>query len=239
MPRLHIVKPKKKGSAKHKATAKKQTKSGVGDEKLRRARTRKPVDRKKDALKRIGVTEVALRGAPDISGMLKQASGGLKATLEAMRFSHDINVITFLEKFDEIPEIDRKSLSWEAIALAAHVDPTYLLGGAILALQAHSANTVKIIALSHHPEMMRKRVEFGQLPGGVRDRDALDTGLGFLPTSKGATFIINPGNASKAKEDPEDPEDEREGDLDHLFPSLSHTQSTLVPAKARLLESGS
>lgn len=184
------------------------------------------------------MTELALSTAADVTGLLKSAKGGLKAVLKAMRFSKDINVIAFLEKYDEIPDRDRESIPWEAIAIAAHVDATYLLGGAILAIQNHSANAVKIIALSNHPALIQKRVEFGQLPGGTRDRDALDQSMGFLPTAKGATFIINPVKPPEAKEAPEDPDDGREGDLNHLFPSLSSTQDTLVPAKAKMLEAG-
>ncbi|HTF69011.1 MAG TPA: hypothetical protein VK638_40660, partial [Edaphobacter sp.] len=189
-------KPKTKGSAKRKVIPPKRTPSGSDDAKeiLKLRKPGKSVDRRKVALRRLGVTELQVKATPDISTLLKQAKGGLTATLEAMRFSRDLNVITFLEKYDEIPERDRKSLPWEAIAVAASVEPTYLLGGAILALQAYSANIVKIIALSHHPEMISKRVEFGRLPGGGRDRDALDTALGFLPTPKGSTFIINPGS---------------------------------------------
>lgn len=179
-----------------------------------------------------------LAATPDITTLLKQANGGLTRTLEAMRHSNDLNVISFLEKYDAIPIGDRKYLSWEAIALAAEVDHTYLLGGAILALQSYSANAVKIIALSNHPDVMKARVEYAKLPGGHRDRDAIQTGLGFLPTAKGSTFIINPGSKPEAKDDPEDPEDERESDLDHLFPSLSKTQDTLVPVRSRMLEAG-
>lgn len=201
----------------------------------RRSLKPKPEPRRKLALKRLGVDEAALRAAPDITSLLKQTVGGLKAALAAMRFSRDESVVEFLEKYDGVPDRDRKALSWEAIALAAEVEPALLLGSAILAIQAHSANAVKIIALSNHPEITRKRVEFGKLAGGVRDRDALDTALGFLPQAKGSTFIINPG----AKVEPKGDAEEEEDDLDHLFPSLSETQEKLLPLKARLLEAGS
>lgn len=202
------------------------------------ARRRPSEPRRKEALKRLGVSEVELRAAPDISSLLKQTQGGLKAAMAAMRFSLDPAIEAFLEKYDAVPDRDRRSLSWEAIALAADVEPASLLGGAILAIQAHAANAVKIIALSNHPEITRKRVEFGKLAGGVRDRDALDTALGFLPQAKGSTFIINPGSAVKAKSE-DDEEESDEDNIDHLFPSLSETQEKLLPLKARLLEAGS
>lgn len=182
---------------------------------------------------------MALGTTPDISTLLKSGQGGLKAALEAMRFSEDPHVVAFVEKHDSIPAGDRKYLRWEAIALAAGVSPIYLLGGAVMAIQAHSANAVKIIALSHHPEVMKKRIEFARRFAGERDRTAIQTGLGFLPTVKGSTFIINPLNQPERPEVEPDSEEEREADLNRLFPRLSETQAKLLPLRARTLESGS
>ena len=200
----------------------------------------RPPDRKKTALRRLGVTPAQLVAAPDISSSLKLAKGGLTATLAALRFSTDEYAQAFLEKYDSIPDRDRKSLTWEAIALAAEVSPAALLGSAILALQRRSVDIVKIIALTNHPTITESRVKFAQLPGGFKDRDAIDTALGFLPTSKGSTFIINPQTPkSEGGEVNEQDEEAPESDLEYLFPSLSKTQNMLVPLRARSLESGS
>jgi hypothetical protein len=172
---------------------------------------------------------------PDISTMLKQAKGGLTQTLRALRFSTEPEVQRFLEKYDSVPVGDRKSLPWEAICIAAGVDPTTLLGAAILALQAASRNAVKIIALTHHPEVMAASVNFAQLAGGDKDRAAVHTGLGFLASPKGSTFIINPVQRKELEEGDEDGEDEP--DLEHLFPDLAKTQEALIPPRARLLDS--
>ncbi|HTF66656.1 MAG TPA: hypothetical protein VK638_28635 [Edaphobacter sp.] len=244
MPRLHIVKPKKSGSGKSRATVKSQTKSGSAPEKhgSTKLKPTKPQDRRKDALKRLGVTEDQLAETPDITSLLKQSQGGLKQVLQAMRFSADLIVRAFLEKYDLIPERDRECVPWEAIALAANIDTTRLLGSAILSLQAYSANAVKIIALSSHPRITASRVKYAMEPGGDKDRTALDTALGFLPTTKGSTFIINPiakpgigeGDGTPAPPSPE----LLENDLEHLFPSLMRTQDALVPEAARMLEAG-
>lgn len=156
-----------------------------------------------------------------------------------MRYSTDTDVSLFLECYDAVPERDRKSLGWEAIALAAGVNPTMLLGAAMVALQQHSVNTVRIIATSSHPDLTRRRVEFAQLPGGHHDRDALDKALGFLPSPKGQTFIINPGNSRKNVSDDEDEDAPTlEGDVDHLFPSPAEMQSKVQPLRSRLLGQG-
>jgi len=235
MPRLHIVKPKKSGSKKSRATVKRRTQSGSAGEKhgSTKLKPTKLESRRTDALKRLGVTEEQIGEIPDISSLLKQSQGGLKQVLQAMRFSADIIVRVFLEKYDSIPERDRECLPWEAIAISADVDTTRLLGSAILSLQAYSVNAVKIIALSNHPRITASRVKYALEPGGDKDRTALDTALQFLPTSKGSTFIINPigrreiepGDAGAVPLALEPPEN----DLEHMFPSLTRTQDALAP----------
>jgi hypothetical protein len=159
-----------------------------------------------------------------------------------MRFSADVNVRTFLERYDLIPERDRECIPWEAIALVANVDPTRLLGSAILSLQHYSANAVKIIALSSHPRITASRVKYALEPGGDKDRTALDTALGFLPTNKGSTFIINPlGNKREIESGDAAPAlslEPVENDLERMFPSLTRTQDLLLPENTRMLERG-
>ncbi len=212
----------------------------------------KPRDRASDALKRLGVDVVALRSSPEITPLLKNAEGGLKAVLGAMRFcAEDPSIASFLEKHDSIPVGDRERVSWEAIALAAGVDLRVFLGSAMLALQSQAVNMVKIIAMTSHPKITRARVKYGLLPSGEKDRTALDTAMGFLPSPKGPTFIgkaifgsgkqnINDQGAGKGDED-----DEEEGivldadgdpDLDFLFPPSNDMQTKLIPIRQRLLE---
>lgn len=77
------------------------------------------------------------------------------------------------------------------MALAAGINIHHLLGSIMIALQAQAVNTVKIIAMTAHPAITRARVKYGQLPGGDKDRTALDSAMGFLPSPKGPTFIGN------------------------------------------------
>lgn len=256
MPRKSESTTPKQSSASRKATrAKRPTKNGsrrapstpLDPEKRKLKQMQKsPEKRLSGALRRLGVDPEQVEQSANISDILKQGKGGLKGALAAMRYSTDVNVVAFLEKYDEIPPRDRDALPWEAIAIAADVQPAYLLGGTILALRDYSANTVKILALTHHPEVTRKTIAYAALPGGEKDRHTMHQALGFLPSPKGSTFIINPGSRGTAPVGPgadEDPDvdqpevgEDREGDLNHLFPALTETQEALVPPSARMLE---
>ncbi len=211
------------------------------------------MDRTQQALKRLGVDVLALRSAPEITPMLKNAEGGLKAVLGAMRFSSDNPYIAdFLSKYDSIPSGDREKLSWEAIGLAAGVDLLALLGAAMIALQSHAVNTVKIIAMTNHPKITRARVKYGLLPSGEKDRTALDTAMGFLPSPKGPTFIGKAvfgtsGQAMSAQGAGRGDDDDEDGpvingdddpDLDNLFPPANEMQQKLIPIRQKMLEDG-
>lgn len=136
--------------------------------------------RRARALRKLGVSADQLASVPQITPLLKGTRGSLKATLEAMRFSQDPAVQSFLAKRDALGVWARENTCWEAIALGAGIDLSHLLGAALLAWREHTMTAGKVIAMSYHPEVVKKRIEYAKLPGGWRDRDALDKLLGFL-----------------------------------------------------------
>ena len=213
----------------------------------------KPRNKAAEALKRIGVDPVALRSAPEITPLLKNADGGLKAVLGAMRFvADDPTIAAFLEKYDAIPACDKEQVSWEAIALAAGLDLRVFLGSAMLALQSQAVNMVKIIAMTNHPRITKARVKYGLLPSGEKDRTALDTAMGFLPSPKGPTFIgkavfgsgkqtMTAQGAGHGDDDDDDGpviDADDDPDLDTLFPPSNDIQQKLIPIRQRMLEDG-
>ncbi len=201
--------------------------------------------RASQALKRLKVDPEELESAPQITPLLKNAEGGLKSVLGAMRFASQDEVISaFLEKYDSIPIGDRDRIPWEAIAIAAGVNLNHLLGSITLALASHSANVSRIIAVTNHPKITKARVNFGLKAGGERDRTQLDIMVGALPSAKGPTFIGkavfgSPTQSAKDADDDDAPTiDAPSSDgFDDLFPSPNETQNKLVPIRQRLLES--
>lgn len=162
-------------------------------------------------------------------------------------FTQDEVISAFLKKYDKVPEVDRKQLPVEAIALAAGVDIPHLLGSIMLALQAQSVNAVKIIAVTHHPLITQARVNYGLLPSGERDRTALDTAMGFLPSPKGPTFIGKAifGSGRDTMDQQGSGDDgtvisgDDDPDLDKLFPPANTMQERLVAIRQRMLPENS
>jgi len=136
--------------------------------------------RKARALRKLGVSADQLASATKITPLLR-AGGGLKAVLVAMRFSRDPVVKCFLEKRDSLGVWARENTPWEAIGLAAGIDLIRLLGAALLARWERSMTVGELIAICNAPEVMKKRVKYALLPGGWRDRDALEKLVLRLP----------------------------------------------------------
>lgn len=204
-------------------------------------------NRESQALARLKVKREALQTSPSITPMIKSTvKGGLNAALEAMRFSiDDSDIRAFLRTYDKIPEGDREHLSWEAICLAGKVNPKHLLGAIELAVGSYCQKKSRLIAVSNHPEIMEKRVEFAKMAGGEKDRTALDIMSGMQQSPRGPTFVgkqvavfNGPGATSKDDQgqviEPK-PETTTDG-FEDLFPPPNDVQEKLVPIRQRLLE---
>ncbi len=189
---------------------------------------------KQEALRSLGVSPEQLKTAPEISSYLKEIRGGVNLVIKSLRFSTDPIAIAFLEKYDSISPRWRKNMPIEAIALAAEVDIKTLLGVVLIAVREDSASRVKILAMTSHPAVYRKRIEFAKRPKGYRDRDALDTLLGALPSPKGTTFIGKIINNASTDEDGDGPEN----DEDYIFPDASEIQERIQGKQRKFLESG-
>jgi len=189
--------------------------------------------RKQAALDRLKVSESKLARTTPITKILKEIPGGKRLAFEAMQLSEDPLITEFLDRYFRIPDRDRICLPIEAVALAAKINPKHLLGEILMAMREHSATSVKVIALSEHPDVMRSSVENAKLPGGYRDREMVHTMLGAL-SKQGPTFI-NKFFAGKA-DDSDDKNEPEQDDPNFLFPDASEIQEKLQAMRQRLLE---
>jgi hypothetical protein len=143
------------------------------------------------ALKRLKVKVEALANAPALTSMIKSTvTGGLSVALEAMKWAtEDQEIKSFLKTYNKIPIGDRGSLSWEAISIAAKVNPKHLLGSIQLAVDNHCRNKSRFIGVSSLPAIAKARVKYGKMAGGERDRTQLEITHSILPSPKGPTFV--------------------------------------------------
>ena len=182
------------------------------------------------ALERFGVDALEVSKAPALGLMLGEAEGGLEAVLKTARFSRDQEVVRFLEVYDGATETEKTLIPWEAFALKAGVDALHFLGAVMTVMRECSANIVKILAVSNHPGTVRARIESAKVLGreGVRDRDALDKAMRFLPAaSKGPTIMFKVGSDAAEVSLPDDGGEDSDADPDIVFPSLTETQKLL------------
>ncbi len=154
-----------------------------------------------------------------------------------MRFSESDLIVRFLEKYDSVPRSDREKLSIEAIALAAKINIPHLWGEIMLAMREHSVNSVKVIAVAAHPEVMKSRVLYAQTPGGYRDRDRIDEMLGAIKPAGGNTFINRFFNVGQNEDSGEkESQEDLVEDVDFAFPDVSVMQEKVQPMRQKMLK---
>lgn len=185
------------------------------------------------------VDPVALAKMPPVGELIGK---GISKTdfYNALRFSDDAAVIQVLETYDSLPLDDRDRVPVDAVLLKSGAKPETFLGAAILALREYSANKVKILGITAHPEVMEKTIEYALLPNGIRDREHVHTMLGALQPAKGLNIFqsfrgVVP-NTPPGVQPPAPVEMER--DANAVFPDASSVQDRLTAVRQKMLESG-
>jgi len=174
---------------------------------------------------------------PNISEVLRDTLKSPHRAIPILRFSEDVTIVEFLRAYDAVPEGDLKYLPFEAIVLKSGVNPKELLGAIIFCFKNVQASKSALLAMAEHPKVLKKRIQFAKERGGTRDRDALDTAVGFLPSPKGGTISLNfgaiPNNGPKPPEQAPLSEDE---DVNDLFPMISDRQQDWQEGRTKLLK---
>lgn len=149
------------------------------------------------ALRKIGIEYEDVQRCPPITSILKETIGSVQKAVIAMRLSYEPCVRKFLVAYDKVA--DQKYLPMEAIALLAEVSPAELLGATLQAFKALQAQKSAFMVMDAHPTILKKRIQFAKTKHGVRDRDAIDQSVGFLPTPRGMTMNLTLGNPEKPR----------------------------------------
>lgn len=172
-----------------------------------------------EARKRLGITPEDMVGVPQITHLLKNASGGIPACIEALRGDDSEDALIFIAKWDAITESDRARLTIEEICVAAEIGTRALVGAVTVALMQQSQDATKIMVLTSQPRVVQATIDaatreepimnregeiVGYRSGDVKAQDIFHRATGFLPTPKGATINLNQLNQTAQLPEPEE-----------------------------------
>jgi len=166
--------------------------------------------------------------------------------------------VAFINAVRQIPALDLKQLSFEAMCVRAKVSPVELLGAVLMAAKSMKATESALKAILAHPEVVQATVDaategtpvlVGGKPvmdekgkvlrydhGDVSAQRIMHEAMGFLPTKKGGEVNINFGLGRPAEERDEDSDADEA--WDEAFPPLGDEIKTYSADKHKLLEAG-
>jgi hypothetical protein len=145
---------------------------------------------KQEARERLGVTPEQLKGTMTITPLLKQAVGGVKGCIQALRNDDSTDATLFIAKWDSLTQTDQKYLSVEEVAIAAGLTPRRLVEVITGALMSQGDFAAKIIVASSKPDIIKRMAKEAKTALGEKDRENFLRGKDvdwFVPT-KGITI---------------------------------------------------
>jgi hypothetical protein len=164
--------------------------------------------------------------------------GNRRKVINAMRFSDEPEILSFLKVWDAIPKCDRTQIPLEAVMLKAQVSFKHLMGAYVVSFRSIQMQKSALRAMALHPDIVDSTGDYAKLPGGDRDRRMLHEAVGFLPTSKGASINFNfPGSEAKMPEEqPVESDTLQAPEVDDLFPLITEREESWQQARTKLLE---
>ena len=164
--------------------------------------------------------------------------------------------LAFMNAMRQVPKLDLKQLSFEAMCVRARVDPVQLLGAILMAAKSMKATESALKAILAHPEVVQATVEAategtpvmvngkpvfdekGKVlrydHGDVAAQRIMHEAMGFLPTKKGGVEI----NFGFGRPPEERDDSDADADWDEAFPPLGDQVKEWSADKHKLLEGG-
>lgn len=159
-----------------------------------------------------------------------------RSVLDAIRFSEEPSVVSFLKVYDAIPSCDRKQISFEAIALKAHCNFAELLGAMMFSFKATQVQKSAMRALDAHPDLVSASIQDAMVPGAVQAKRMMHEAVGFLQTPKGPSINFNFGKPEDGKQN--DASEATAPEVNELFPMITDRQEKWQHDRSKMLESG-
>ena len=136
---------------------------------------------------------LALQGQPVVTEGLKEAYGGIKAVITALRAFDNPEAQAFITLYDSISATDRLYLSLEEIAVAADVGSSRLLGVSVEALKAYGQSVSQVILWAGMPKIVKKSVELAG-EGLAYHSEMMMKAAAFVPVPKSSSVAVQVNN---------------------------------------------
>jgi hypothetical protein len=204
------------------------------------------LSREEQALRRLNLTSDELERverSPAITPLLKTSEIGHEAAIAILRYSFEPVATVFLACYDRLPKGDREVLPIEVIGVRAGVGMLELLGAIMLAAKSKIGQESALLAITSHPAVLKKTIEYAELPGGIQDRRLLHEAVNFVPGKKGFNMNFHFGaqpakeaSTAPAVESEEDEDEDENPDFNNLFPMVTDRLEEWGDMRNRLLE---
>jgi hypothetical protein len=163
------------------------------------------------ALNKFNISRATWERSPEITPIIWRTIGNQLKAMETLRFSEDEQVRRLLDIYEDMSRDDRERLPLEIPCLAAKVSPWHILGQIVMAAKDLSRMESALILIGQNPEILKATAAFGTaLPSNVKDREMMLKATGTLPSPKGMSINIFPG---QEKEEQFEEVDAEESDL--------------------------
>jgi hypothetical protein len=136
---------------------------------------------------------------------IRRLDGGRESFLKFIQLAAedgDSDALKFVTAFTELRRSERQYVSVDLICAASGVSRTNLLKTIVGIAFEHSCEVANLVAATAHPAIVEATVESAKRLDseiGQRDRHALLTHAGFLPTPRGAVINVNANASASAQ----------------------------------------
>ena len=167
--------------------------------------TASTIARRKAAFEKLQITPEKMRLQPPITSQLRMLAKRMKrrnlpaSPLYYLKASASDAARKILDLYYSLPRDQRNLVPLEGYALAACELSTHVLDIITQSVAMFSRQQSAIIAAANHPSVVDKTVEMALTDEGIEDRNVLHKAMGFLPSPRGPSTIVNVAANASAK----------------------------------------
>lgn len=168
------------------------------------------------ARRRLGLTDLDMRGVPKITRRVKEAVGTVRAAVRILEGDDAPDSIKFCQKWNSLSKKDKLAVHLEDVVIAAGLTPRRFMELLAGAGMEYSSSISKLIVTKNQPKVLKATIKaaitetpivvkgnvVGHNIGDIRAQELFHKMSGALPTPKGPSIILNQLNQTANIEPP-------------------------------------